>query len=62
MTVVGYHNDPALCRIAFFSNQDIKAGTELTFAYFTHEVDVSMIQEDTLECNCGAENCRKYLI
>ena len=62
VSVVGYHGDPALTRIAFFANQDIEPGDELTFNYFSHQLDYTLVGPQTPRCHCGAHKCRGYLI
>lgn len=61
-TIVGFHDDPALAQIVFFSNTEIKAGDELTISYYPHKINVNMIGEGTPKCQCLSKKCRGYLI
>lgn len=45
--------------LAFFTCFDIKAGTELTWDY---SYQIGSIEGRTIECKCGAEECRKRLL
>jgi histone-lysine N-methyltransferase SUV39H len=62
-------NNPYLYEIAFFAWRDIDAGEELTFNYRDHEGNEEErregtdedVEEDSIPCLCGAQNCRKWL-
>uniref|UniRef100_A0AC34F996 Histone-lysine N-methyltransferase n=1 Tax=Panagrolaimus sp. ES5 TaxID=591445 RepID=A0AC34F996_9BILA len=60
--VKGLYNHRGYARVTFFSVKQIKAGDELTFNYFKHEPDLSLVDDTTPKCYCGYELCRKYLI
>ena len=62
VTMVGYHGDPSLARIAFFTKRNIKAGDELSISYYQHQVDSKRVGKSTPKCRCGAKNCRGFLI
>jgi len=40
--------------VAFFANQDIEPGTELTWRYTTEKTS------DSMPCNCGSSDCRGW--
>eukprot|EP01097_Dermamoeba_algensis_P010499 TRINITY_DN7824_c0_g1_i1.p1 TRINITY_DN7824_c0_g1~~TRINITY_DN7824_c0_g1_i1.p1 ORF type:complete len:358 (+),score=71.72 TRINITY_DN7824_c0_g1_i1:754-1827(+) len=52
--------DPEKPRIAFFSNQHIKAGEELTFDY-KYERNSKKDKNERIRCFCGALKCKQYL-
>ncbi|VDK57276.1 unnamed protein product [Anisakis simplex] len=57
--------DPALHRIALFSNRRIEKGEELTLNYFRGREDEMKSRTSTSSglrrrCECGAKNCMKY--
>uniref|UniRef100_A0A914Y5C7 Histone-lysine N-methyltransferase n=1 Tax=Panagrolaimus superbus TaxID=310955 RepID=A0A914Y5C7_9BILA len=60
--VKGLHNHKDFARVTFFSVREIQAGEELTFNYFKHKLDLSLVDKTTPKCYCGYELCRKYLI
>lgn len=45
--------------VAFFTNQNVKALTELTWDY---NYEVGSVPDKVLQCYCGATNCRKRLL
>ncbi|XP_065890411.1 histone-lysine N-methyltransferase SETDB1-B-like isoform X3 [Dysidea avara] len=45
--------------VAFFTNQNVKAMTELTWDY---NYEVGSVPDKELPCYCGAANCRKRLL
>ncbi|CAO3585093.1 unnamed protein product [Absidia cylindrospora] len=52
--------DPSFHRLAFFSNQDILAGEELTFDYTgTNNADDTLSKK--FPCHCGSDNCRNWI-
>jgi [histone H3]-lysine9 N-trimethyltransferase SUV39H len=58
-------NDDRRYNLALFALENILAGTELTFDYIDLEEDENDEQKekeaDSVECRCGAPNCRKVL-
>lgn len=46
-------------RVAFFTAQHIKAGTELVWDY-SYEVDT--VENRVLHCRCGSDECRHRLL
>lgn len=52
--------DPSFHRLAFFSNQDIPAGVELTFDYTgTNDADDTFSKK--FPCHCGSNSCRNWI-
>uniref|UniRef100_A0A0N5B774 Histone-lysine N-methyltransferase n=1 Tax=Strongyloides papillosus TaxID=174720 RepID=A0A0N5B774_STREA len=48
-------------KIGFFAKQNIQFGDEITIDYFGAEVENNTDRFSMVPCNCGAENCRKYI-
>ncbi len=70
-TVSYNHNDPNIYELAFFAQEDIKSGTELTFDYIDSDnrTEISDEKADEMEsekgfrpmrCLCGSTVCRRY--
>ncbi|KAJ5135676.1 uncharacterized protein N7515_004954 [Penicillium bovifimosum] len=57
------HADEYLYNLAFFANQDIAPGTELTFDYNQGEENTTpaRVDPDAVPCLCGEDNCRGQL-
>lgn len=65
-TVSMNRHDIRIYELAFFTNQDVDAGTELTFDYTDNdgdEIDAENLprQGEGQRCRCGAPNCRGWL-
>lgn len=58
--------DPRMHLVAFFAERDIKAGEEICFDYtglndYVLQDNSTVSRKTTIECQCGAPNCRKYV-
>ncbi len=52
--------DSSTPHVALFTNRDVQAGQELTFDYGLNDEDHAEVENRTI-CECGPDNCRKYL-